>query len=132
MVQEDLSEVERVKILLKKDNNDQLSYFFNNIESIFKINRPQYHSLFGNDYNSTKQQAKNFRYNYETQSRYGSFLRVQTSIRADQPVADLASHHSLTLPPNKLKAREIVVDGGGDEEADDETKESEKRSQTQQ
>jgi hypothetical protein len=33
--EENLTEAERVKILLQKKNNDQLSYFFNNIESIF-------------------------------------------------------------------------------------------------
>lgn len=63
---EDLSEIERLKILLKKDNNDQLSYFFNNIEQVFKIERPTHHALFGNEYDRPKQRAKNLRYNYET------------------------------------------------------------------
>ena len=52
--EENLTEAERVKILLQKKNNDQLSYFFNNIESIFWIKWPEFHSIFGSDYEKEK------------------------------------------------------------------------------
>ena len=37
IIQEDLTELERIKILLSKKNYDQKAYFFINIENIFKL-----------------------------------------------------------------------------------------------
>jgi len=117
MLEEDLPEIERVKILLTKDNNDQLSYFFNNIENIFKINKPEFHCLFGYEYDAPKQKNKNARYNYETQSCYGNFLKIKSSIRSTN-----AKKPTANPPPHQQQVKEILID---DEEEDD-TKESDK------
>ena len=37
MIEDDLTEIERIKLLLTKKNQDQKAYFFINIENIFKI-----------------------------------------------------------------------------------------------
>jgi len=50
MIAEDLSEIERIKVLLKKETQDQKSYLFNNIENIFLIDKGLYHNIYGNEY----------------------------------------------------------------------------------
>jgi hypothetical protein len=38
-IPEDLGELDRIKLLLSKENEDQQSYFFTNIENIFSIRK---------------------------------------------------------------------------------------------
>lgn len=53
-------------MLLKKKNNDQLSYFFNNIEQIFKLERPEFHAIYGLDYEKDSKKSKDKQYQYES------------------------------------------------------------------
>lgn len=40
-IEEDLSEIERIQVLLSKKNPEQKSYFFNNILNIFRLSYSQ-------------------------------------------------------------------------------------------
>jgi len=60
MVAEDLSETERIKVLLGKKSEDQQAYFFTNIENIFSLNKDQFHNIYGPEAKSKH------KYNYET------------------------------------------------------------------
>ena len=66
MVPEDLTEIERIKVLLTKDAQDQKTYFFNNIEDICLVTRLEYHNIYGPEYNQEKYRKKAVRHNYET------------------------------------------------------------------
>ena len=58
MLEEDLSETERIKVLLKKETQDQKSYLFNNIENIFLIDKGIYHNIYGSEYECEKYKRK--------------------------------------------------------------------------
>lgn len=66
MIKDDLTEIERIKALLKKKNQDQQSYFFINIESIFGIKTDEFHNVYGAEYTNEKQKRKDLKHNYET------------------------------------------------------------------
>lgn len=70
MVPEDLTEIERIKVLLGKEAQDQKTYLFNNIENIFFIKKQEYQNIYGPEYNQLKYRVKSIRHNYETQPSF--------------------------------------------------------------
>lgn len=63
MVPENISEVERIKLLLLKSNEDQQSYFFSNIENIFQLSKGHFHNVYGSADSGLTSKDK---FNYDT------------------------------------------------------------------
>jgi hypothetical protein len=74
MLPEDLTEVERVKLLLGKKSDEQKAYFFTNVENIFELHKRQFHNVYGPEHSEPEARPK---YNYETQRAFDKGFKFQ-------------------------------------------------------
>ena len=61
LISEDLDEITRIKVLLRKKESEQQSYVFRNIENIFLIDKEDFHNVY-----LPCKPEKLKRYNFET------------------------------------------------------------------
>ena len=88
-------------MLLRKKNNDQLSYFFNNIEQIFKLERPEHHAIFGLDYDKDDKKKKDRQYQYESQPYFGHWTRLKKAIKGRVDLSLKRSKTKLCKPADQ-------------------------------
>lgn len=105
MVPEDLTEIERVKVLLTKEDEDQRTYFFNNIEDVCLVKKLDFQNVYGPEYDEEKQRKKAIKHNYETQPRFQASWKSEMQIGQGARIAEDAQAAENQAKEANLQAR---------------------------